>query len=279
MFKWLTEFFAVAKNYLVFALLLSFSFFLISTNSNTHTQGLQTLGLVTTSYLEAGVKSVLGYFSLSAKNNELQRENAQLVDMAARIRETVAENQQLRDMLKLKGLKPAPMIPANVVGRTSESGRYFVTLDVGFADGVSVNDPVVTGRGLVGIVMAVSGNYSLVRTLLDSDSRIAARLVSAASDGIIVAGGFGDLSMKNVSRRYSVGENDIVETSTLSSLVPPGIVIGIVAKATDEAGNIFKEIEVQPAVDYTSLSAAFVMRYSRPAGAVGLESKALQKTK
>ncbi|HEY9166804.1 MAG TPA: rod shape-determining protein MreC [Candidatus Kryptonia bacterium] len=279
MFKWLTEFFAVAKNYLVFALLLSFSFFLISTNSNTHTQGLQTLGLVTTSYLEAGVKSVLGYFSLSAKNNELQRENAQLVDMAARIRETVAENQQLRDMLKLKGLKPAPMIPANVVGRTSESGRYFVTLDVGSDDGVSVNDPVVTGRGLVGIVMAVSGNYSLVRTLLDSDSRIAARLVNAASDGIIVAGGFGDLSMKNVSRRYSVGENDIVETSTLSSLVPPGIVIGIVAKATDEAGNIFKEIEVQPAVDYTSLSAAFVMRYSRPAGAVGLESKALQKTK
>jgi len=279
MFKWLSEFFALAKNYIVFALLLSLSFFLISTNNNVHTQGLQTIGLVTTSYLEAGVKDVLNYFALSSKNEDLERENAQLVDLISRMRETMIENQQLREMLKLKSQSSAKLVPADVVGRTSESGRYLVTLDVGSDNGVEVNDPVVNGRGLVGIVSAVSGQFCLVKTLLDNDSRIAVRLVNAAADGIVVAGSFGQLEMRNVSRRYAISEGDLVETSTLSSLVPPGIVIGIVSRATDEPGNIFKEISVQPVVDYTSISAAFVMQYSPPTGAVDLEKKSRKNSK
>ena len=91
-------------------------------------------------------------------------------------------------------------------------------------------DPVVSGGGLVGTVTATSGNFCLVRTLLDSDSRIASRLVSASADGIIVAGENGELKMKNVSRRYDVEKGDIVETSSLSSLVPPGIIIGSVSR-------------------------------------------------
>lgn len=279
MFKWISEFFSLAKNYIIFALLLSLSLFMISTNNNVYTRGLQAVGLVTTSYLEAGVNDVLSYFSLASKNKELQEENAHLIDMTARIRRALIENQQLRSMLALKSQSTTPLIPANVIGRTSEGGKYFVTLDAGSNDGVHISDPVITGSGLVGIVIAVSSDFSLVRTLLDSDSRIAARLVNASADGLIVAGGFGELAMKNVSRRYSVKTGDIVETSTLSSLVPPGIVIGVASKATEETGDIFKHIEVQPAVDFTSISAAFVMQYSRPAEAVKLETKNLPKHK
>ena len=153
-------------------------------------------------------------------------------------------------MLRLRNEKSPPLIPSNVVGRTSEAGRYFVTLDVGESDGVAVGDPVVTGSGLVGTVAATSGNFCLVRTLLDNDSRIAARLIKASADGIVVAGENGNLSMRNVSRRYEVSKGEIVETSSLSSLVPPGIVVGIVSQATDELGDIFKQIKVEPSVDF-----------------------------
>ncbi|MFZ1081060.1 MAG: rod shape-determining protein MreC, partial [Candidatus Kryptoniota bacterium] len=193
-----------------------------------------------------------------SKNEELQKENAQLIDLTSKIRRALAENEQLRAMLKLQNENPAPLIPANVVGRTSEGGRYFITLDAGEGSGVSVGDPVVSGSGLVGTVTAVSGNFCLVRTLLDSDSRIAARLMNASADGIIVTGENDNLTMKNVSRRYDVKKGDVVETSSLSSLVPPGIVIGIVMEATDQTGNIFKQIKVQSAVDFSYLSAAFV---------------------
>lgn len=279
MFKWVSEFFRLAKNYIIFALLLALSFLLISTNNNIHTRGLQTIGLLTTSYLEEGVRGIISYFTLVPRNKELQEENAQLIDMASKIRRALTENDQLRAMLKLRNENAAPLTPANVVGRTSEDGRYFITLDAGESNGVRAGDPVVSGNGLVGTVIAVSGNFCLVRTLLDIDSRIAARLSNASADGIIIAGPFGDLTMNNVSRRYAVNKGDVVETSTLSSLVPPGIVIGVVTKTKDETGNIFKQIEVQPAVDFASLSAAFVMQYSRPAEAVNLETKTLENGK
>lgn len=279
MFKWLAEFLGLAKNYIIFALLISLSFLLISTNNNTHTRGLQVLGLVTTSYLEAGVNDVVGYFALAAKNKELERENAQLIDLNARIREAMEENRQLREMLKLKSLTKYPLIPADVIGRSAEGGRNFVTLNAGEKDGVKVGDPVLTGTGLVGIVSAVSEDFSLVRTLIDVDSRIAAKLVNASADGLIVAGSFGELSMKNISRRYPVEPGDIVETSSLSTLVPPGIAIGMVTKAEDVPGDIFKEIKVEPAVNYTSISTAFVMKYTRVPEAIKLEREHLKKGK
>jgi rod shape-determining protein MreC len=277
MFKWFSEFFALAKNYIVFALLISLSLFLISTNNNAHIRGLQTVGLVTTSYLEDGVEAVINYFSLASKNRELQRENAQLVDMEAKIRRALSENDQLRAMLRLREENPAPLVPANVVGRTSEGGRYLVTLDVGEKSGIKVGNPVLTGNGLVGTVIATSGDFCLVQTLLDNECRIAARLVTASTDGIIVAGEDGYLSMRNVSRRHDVKSGDVVETSTLSSLVPPGIIIGVVTKAANETGNIFKQIEVQPAVNFSSLSVAFVMQYTPSSEALSLETKFLNK--
>jgi len=273
MLKWVSEFFSFAKNYIIFALLLSLSFFLISTNNNIHTRGLQTIGLVTTSYLEDGISQIASYFSLSSKNKELQQENAGLIDMAAKIRRALTENDQLRSMLRLRNESATPLTPANVVGRTSEDGRYFITLDAGENNGVHIGDPVVSGSGLVGTVFAVSGNFCLVRSLLDNDSRIAARLVNASADGIIVPGELGNLEMKNVSRRYGVNKGDLIETSTLSSLVPPGIIVGVVTDAIDETGNIFKHIDVQPAVDLSSISTAFVMQYSRPKEATELETK------
>jgi rod shape-determining protein MreC len=195
MIKWLSEFYRLGKNYIVFALLLSFSFFLISSNSNVHTRGLQTVGLLTTSYLEDVVRSVVGYFSLSSRNQELERENAQLIDMTAKIRRALTENQQLRSMLRFKSETSIPVTPANVIGRVTEGGRNLLTLDVGESDDVRIGDPVVSGSGLVGNVMATSGNFCLVRTLFDSESRIAARLTKAGADGFIVAAGFGELAM------------------------------------------------------------------------------------
>jgi rod shape-determining protein MreC len=278
MFKWLSEFYRLAKNYIVFALLLAFSFFLISNNNNVQTRGLQTVGLLTTSYIEDVVNSVTDYFSLSSKNQELERENAKLIDLTAKIRRALTENGQLRAMLKFRSESNASLTPANVIGRSIEEGKSFITLDVGEKDNIHVGDPVVSGNGLVGTVFAVSQNFCLVRTLLDSDSRIAAKLMNASADGIIVAGGAGELSMKNVSRRYEINKGDIVETSSLSSLVPPGIVIGLVSKTTEERGNIFKEVEIQPAVDFSSVSVAFVMQYNRPNEAVDLEKKGLKKS-
>ena len=65
----------------------------------------------------------------------------------------------------------------------------------------------------------------------------------------------------------------------MSTLVPPGIAVGMVTKAEDEPGDIFKKIDVQPAVNYSAISSAFVMKYNRPPEAIKLEREHLKKEK
>jgi rod shape-determining protein MreC len=264
MWSWISEFFRFARNYVTFAILVSISLFLVASNGGSKLGDLQTVGLVATAYLESALNGIRSYFGLEAKNRELEDENARLIDETARIRHSLLENDQLRKMLKLQQTSEYKLLPADVIGRTSDGGRSLMTLDIGSKDSVQVDYPVVSGDGLVGIVIAVSPHYCLVQTLLDKESRIAARLVGASADGIIDAGEFGLLTMKNVPRRYEVKAGDVVETSTLSSLVPPNLTIGTVSKAFDRRGDIFKEIEVVPAVDFSSISVAFVMKYKKP---------------
>ncbi|MGC8596207.1 MAG: rod shape-determining protein MreC [Candidatus Kryptoniota bacterium] len=266
MWSWISEFFRFARNYVIFAVLVSISLFLVAANGGSRLRDLQAVGLVTTAYFESALNGITSYFGLAAKNKELEDENARLIDETARIRRSLLENEQLRKMLNLQQNSGYKLSPANVIGRSVDGGRNLMTLDIGSADSVRMNYPVVSGDGLVGIVIAVTPHYSLVQTLLDKESRIAARLVGASADGIIDAGEFGLLSMKNVPRRYEVKVGDIVETSTLSSLVPPDITIGTVSRAYDKRGDIFKEIEVLPAVDISSISVVFVMRYNKPPG-------------
>ncbi len=276
MFKWLSEFFLFSRNYVVFAILLALSLFLISINDNPQVRGLQVVGLITTSYLESGVNAVVGYFELSSANKRLEEQNGRLIDLLARSRRSLNENRQLRSLLKLKQQGENRLTAADVIGRTLEGGRYLITLDAGSRLGVKVGDPVISGSGLVGNVMATSDNFSVVRTLLDNDSRISARLENASADGIVTAGEYGLLAMKNVPRRFEVKPGDVIETSTLSTVVPPGIIIGLVREATDVSGTIFKRIFVQPAVNYSSLSEVFVMDYRPPSEVSMLLSKAMK---
>ncbi len=277
MFRWLSEFLPFARNYIVFTLLVALSLFLISLNNNRQVRNLQVVGTLTTSYLESGVQDVVGYFQLASVNRELEKANARLINMLARTRRAINENRQLKEMLNLKQQSSVPLIAAGVVGRVTDGGKNFVTINVGTKDGIQEGEPVMSGSGLVGTIYLAGEDFSIVRTLMDNSSRISARVVNDSTDGIVTAGEQGALELKDVSRRHHVRPGNIVETSTLSSISPPGIIIGTVTSASNRPGSIFKEVTLEPAVDFSSLSDVFVMKY-RPSGkAAALESRALRE--
>lgn len=48
-------------------------------------------------------------------------------------------------------------------------------LDKGSSDGVEIDQGVVTGNGVLGVIVQTSANYSVCRSILHSDSHISAR--------------------------------------------------------------------------------------------------------
>ena len=79
------------------------------------------------------------------------------------------------------------------------------------------------------------------------------------SDGIIAWDGGDFFHLKNVAKKQDVREGDLVVTSDYSSIFPSNIRIGVITSISERPGNLFKDVDVQPSVDYASLEQVFVV--------------------
>jgi rod shape-determining protein MreC len=132
---------------------------------------------------------------------------------------------------------------------------------------VRVNQPVVSGDGLVGKVTAVTGGASQVTLITDQESGVSARvltpLVTDTGNGItgVVQPAVGrpqDLLLEFVPRRANIRKGDTVVTagsqsSKLESLFPANIPIGTVTKADDEELSQYQRVHVRPFADLRKL--------------------------
>src|SRR5688500_565149 len=104
-----------------------------------------------------------GYDDLERENEELREAIAEMEGEVARAEDT---NQQLDEIASLEGtvtFTQLDSVLARVVGQPLTNFDDTIQLDQGSDAGVAVGMPVVTGAGLVGRVVSVTGNRSVVQ--------------------------------------------------------------------------------------------------------------------
>jgi rod shape-determining protein MreC len=134
-----------------------------------------------------------------------------------------------------------------------------ITLNVGKSDSVKVGMPVITDKGLVGIIYSVSDNYSIARTLQNVDLKLTVKDERTRENGLMKWNG-DNLVIVNVPKTYQIKKGDRIITSELSSLVPFPIPIGVAAGSNNVETGIFNEIKVIPFVDFDEVENVFVMK-------------------
>jgi len=122
------------------------------------------------------------------------------------------------------------------------------------------NMPVITDDGLVGKVVATSGNYSIVQILYNKDLKLTVKDQRSRVDGILNYDGTGNLLMTNVPKRADVKLGDVIITSEYSNNFPPGIPVGNVVEEGN-LDNLFKKVVIQPVVNFKTLEEVFVLKY------------------
>lgn len=214
---------------------------------------------------------------LEARVSELER------DLAV-MRTTEAENARLRDMLAMKERGRFPrgydQVAGAVVARSATDITRSLVVNLGTADGIAVDDPVMVARGLIGRVEAVSANAARVGLLLNPGQAVSATVVESGGSGVLrVSGTEGSpvLDLGYVSQRMKVGLGDLVVTSgwstgSLSSIFPAGIPIGTVTSVGNSPTDLYKTVQVAPFADFDRIDEVLVLvpasgrriRYSEP---------------
>jgi len=199
--------------------------------------------------------------NLSKENSRLRGELSILKPKLLPLDELAYENNRLRSLLNFKqnNFKHLKLLPAEVMGKSPTPWFSILEVNQGSRAGVSVNMPVVVDQGVVGRVIEVSLFSSKVMLLIDPESSVAA-VDSRSRDFGVVAGSLPDkLYMKYVSAGGDILVGDLITTSQVSTIFPPGLPLGKVWQATKREHDLFYHIEIKPVVDFSRLEEVYIV--------------------
>jgi rod shape-determining protein MreC len=210
-------------------------------------------------------------FDARGENSRLRSELVTARKQGVAAQEALQENAQLR---KLVGLDRSPAlaftayepVTARVIARSPTVWRSSVTIDVGSGDGVRLDDPVVSGAGLVGRIAAVEGGSSQVMLLTDHASAVAAKVVPPGVQGVVKpeVGNPEELILDFIDSSKRVHRGQAVVTSGwraqgLASHFPVGLPLGEVTKASIAEQEAQQQVDVRPYADLRNLELVQVL--------------------
>ena len=208
--------------------------------------------------IEAGrtaAQSVESYIIVHAENERLREENARLLRWMQMAQQLEVENATLRAQLDFIPEAEPRAITARVVADTGGAFFHSLLINAGAQHFVRRGQAVVSQGGLVGRVVEVGDRSARVLLLTDLNSRIPA-IVESTGDRVIVTGDNTPWPMLTyLASNSPVSAGDRVLTSGHGGVFPPGLLIGVVAEASEA------RVTVQPAVPLSQISEARVLDY------------------
>lgn len=212
------------------------------------------------------------YLSLKKANSILSDENTAL-------RNRIEQMEALLDssviQTELKNDYQYHFVPARVIHNSVYKQYNYLTLDQGEKDGVFRDMGVISGKGVVGIVLETSDNFSTVIPVINLDFRLSVKLKSNNYAGILQWQGNSPLfaELNEIPFHLEVMEHDTIITSGFSSIFPEGVEVGTIESFSLEQGN-FYEIRVRLFTDFQSLFNVNVIRNYKKEEQLNLEGRA-----
>jgi rod shape-determining protein MreC len=277
--KTLLSYLGNLKEYIIFSVLILISIVLIFQNDNYQIRFIRAIAVNVIGTIQSGFSIIPNVFELEKENKTLRETNINLSKELSLLKEAKLENLRLNSMLEFKSRTNYRIVTGKIIGKTLIQTRNNITINIGENDSVKVGMPVITDKGLVGKIVAVSGNFSIAQILLNKDLKISAKDQRSRVDGIISWDGEQNkIQMKNVSKSADVLVGDVIITSEYSNSFPSGLPIGYVT-SVGTIDNLFKKVDIECFVNFETLEEVFVLKFLTDDERKELEKKFNEKIK
>jgi rod shape-determining protein MreC len=223
-------------------------------------------------------------FDAKSENKNLRR---QVRDLQGRLAQSETASRDARELRALVGFNRSSAFPdgyspvsARVIARSPTVWYSTITIDKGSDQGLRVNQPVMSGAGLVGKVSDVAPDAARVTLLTDHTSGVSGQVVPDGANGLVKAtvGNPSDLLLDFVQKGRPVPKGATVITSGwrsshLESLFPRGIPIGAVTRSDSSERELYQRVHLRPFADLRNLDVVEVL--TRGGSAAGQKAQLL----
>jgi rod shape-determining protein MreC len=213
-----------------------------------------------TGNLYARIDEFKGYLTLREVNDKLAAENAQLRNQlkTSFYVDTVAKGKVTDTIYK----QQYEYITAKVINNSVNRSNNIITINAGSDAGIKKGMGVINDKGVVGKVLQVSPHFSVIQSVLHSETVISAMLANSRQIGSFSWGA--DFNphrglLYDITNDASPKVGEQVVTSD-RSLYPTGIAIGkLLNLRAKNARGSFLSMDVALAVDFTKLEYVYVV--------------------
>ena len=206
------------------------------------------------------------YFSLKKQNDKLREQNASLLNLL-KVDFSAPDSalQMITDTIRVDSIEQYRkflFMPAKVIGNSVDAQNNYLTLHRGYNQGVEVNMAVVGPEGVIGKVINVSPNMSVVMSLLHRKNSVVALLKKGSGFGEVVWDGKDPryVTLTKIPRTIKINKGDTVVTSPYSDIFPAGQTVGYVDEVVEEKSTSMYSLKVKTATNFYSVQHAYVVK-------------------
>lgn len=198
-------------------------------------------------------QDVGGYFqslqSAQRSEQELREKLGRQSQKANQVEQLLLENRRLRQLVDLRERVAAQGQLAQVLYDAADPFSRKIVIDKGQGDGIEAGSPVVDETGVLGQVTRVYSAVSEVTLLTDRDQAIPVLNTRTGARGVA----FGDaalsagvLELRFMAANADVQPGDVLATSGVDGVYPPGLPVARVDKVERRNDSAFARIALRP---------------------------------
>lgn len=203
------------------------------------------------------------YFSLRQKNDELAKENFHLAQQVRRYRLLAGEDSSDMTLSQADTAGEYRFMPAEITMMSNNSQHNYMIISKGYEDGVVEKSGIITGKGAVGIIDAVSRHYSYALSFRNSGISISARIGKEGAVGPMKWDGRSSRGaiLSEIPHHIEIFPGDTVYTSGYSTIFPPDIPLGTIGESRLVNGATY-EIKVTLFEDFSRLRYVTIVNHT-----------------
>ncbi len=253
-------------NFLFFLFLMGIALFMLFNYNRYHHAVYSAAAGEVTGRISKQFNDVGYYFQLKKTNDSLVKANEILYNK-------LKENFELPDTVTklsidtiridtLQQQRKYLYMPAKVVGNSVSQENNYLQLHRGSQQGVAADLGVTDiNNAVIGTVVDVSNNYSVVMSLLHRQSNISAKLKKTGETGSVIWDGLQPnvVLLKDIPKEVKIAKGDSIITSGFSDKFPYGLLIGTVKEIINERTSSTYMVKVKTAANFYNLQYVYII--------------------
>ncbi len=215
--------------------------------------------------------------TLAEENRKLKEQIENYQEEVVDYNETKKKLETYEDFLGVKEENPDFIFEnATIISHDSADLNESFSLNKGSLDEISINDPVIYGKNLVGIVTSVAPTTCTVKTIANPDVNVGVYESYTGEVGYVTGTGnnangvYGRLP--GLKRGTAISPNGIICTSGSGGIFPKDLLVGTVYTLENSADGVSSYATIRSAVNLSELTEVFVIKEFEGQGIVTVEN-------